>query len=224
MDSEELLVHIKGIKFHNPGFGVGRITKELEKIYDEKVSENRVRKLMKKNGLTETQLEADNKAAGVLHMFTVGDSDKPHSSLYNEPCVENEDQVEFVPIELNVPGNRSGSAKYQGTISHVKNNNASNSISDKGNVFKIQTTVGAIESDELPMLMYNQPRSQQTYIHSNALGYKTIKTLVLTNGLPGVTGTDGGLKAYFYGKLSREYGRNTIVINVMELAPLDTPW
>jgi len=223
---EELLVHIKGIKFQNPDFGAGRITKQVQKLGGAfaKVNEKRVKRLMKKNGLTQAQLDEDARAAGILRLHTVGDASKPHRPAA-APNVAAASQTDWALVELSVPFDRSGQKNHQAVISH---SNVADSLSklsaakpELGTIYKIQATA----DDGLPLLLYNQTKSQSTFIHPETPGYLDIQRQIRENGVTGATtaepasGSQPGLKAYFYCKQTRETGRKFLLVHTKELAP-----
>lgn len=222
VDVEEMLVHIKGLMFNSPGIGVGRITKELHKLGGAyaKLHDKRVRKHMKKAGLLQSQLEEDNKAAGVIRMLQVGVADAPHKTAAPPPAAA-APRAGVVLVELKVPADRSGSKPAQMTIA-LSNEAASlcaaaaAARAELGTVYKIQVALGGAQ---LPMLMYNQAQSQSTYIHADAPGFAEIRERVVREGVPGAAQAQGGLKAYFYGRQTRETGRGFVWINTGQLAP-----
>lgn len=220
VDVEEMLVHIKGLMFNSPGIGVGRITKELNKLGGSyaKLHDKRVRKHMKKAGLLQSQLEEDNKAAGVIRMLQVGVADAPHKTAAPPPAAAAR-RAGAVLVELKVPADRSGSKPAQMTIAlsnEAASLSAATARAELGTVYKIQVALGG---EHLPMLMYNQAQSQSTYIHADAPGFAEIRERVKREGVPGAAQAQGGLKAYFYGRQTRETGRGFVWINTGQLAP-----
>jgi hypothetical protein len=224
VDVEEMMVHIKGLMFNSPGIGVGRITKELNKLGGAyaKLHDKRVRKHMKKEGLLQSQLEEDNKAAGVIRMLQVGVTDAPHKTAAPPPAAA-APRDGVVLVELKVPADRSGSRPAQMTIAHSRLPDslvAEAPRPELGTIYKIQIALGGAH---IPMLCYNQGRSQSTYIHADAPGYAEIRERIVREGVPGAAQAQGGLKAYFYGRQTRETGRGFVWINTSQLAPTQ-PW
>lgn len=232
-DAAELLVHIQGIKFLHPEFGVGRIHAHVTSLGGDfaKVSAKRVRRVMKKHGLLQSQLDADCAKAGVLHLRTVGDSSKPHHAapapvLVGESC--------WKPVELAVPADRSGKRPHQATISSIAKAPAPTPVpapaagttgseaAPLGELFKVQIASG--DGGGAPMLVYNETRGKMTYVHADDNpGYGAIRSLVELSGQMGTNGATGGLKAFLWGRHTRQTGRNFVLLNTEELAPTQ-PW
>ena len=80
------------------------------------------------------------------------------------------------------------------------------------------------ESDTIqhPMLLYDKTRELRTFIHPSPDddSYEKIAAWIHKTGHEGVLGMRGGLKAYFYSRLTvRKKGSSILSIKTTELAP-----
>jgi hypothetical protein len=146
----------------------------------------------------------------------------------------NEDVMKnYVHCFLDVPCDRSGSKPYQALVNFTsigdkkkKSKKGSNSSHDDGReIVKIQVAANVPGMDVLPMLLYNRDRSAKTFIHKDDAddeGYDKIRDLVVNNGVGGAL-SQGGVKAYFYARITRREGEKDIIsLDVSGLAPVQT--
>lgn len=231
IDTEELLVHIKGIKFQHPEFGFNKILKEIQKLGGpySKLKDQKLRKVMKKNGLLQSQLEEDNKRAGVIQMYTVGDASRPHvhakapntnSTLSQGGDLSN---GRWIPVELDVPGDRSGKLEHQAIIKMRQTVASTDDPSVSANVpgatiLKVQIAMPVTETPQ-PMLAYDKDRRKSTFIHPDMPGYDEIRHAVSTSIAGKGEEHFTGVKAYFFAKQNRQSGKKFILLNVREPAP-----
>ncbi|GBG31543.1 Hypothetical Protein FCC1311_077672 [Hondaea fermentalgiana] len=236
LDMEELLVHIKGLKFQHPEYGTARIHREIQALGGvyEKLNQQKLRKIMKKHGLLSSQLEEDNRKAGVIQMYTVGDASKPHvhAKLPPEAQAQNENQGtepeggRWLPVELGVPGDRSGTKMHQAVIKMrrdvAKRDDPSATAAVPGAMIcKVQVAIGAPEDS--PMLLYDKDRRKQTFLHPDMPGFAEVRAQVLKcTAEQGPEVGAKGPKAFFYAKQTRQTGKQFLLINVQEPAPWQT--
>jgi len=79
------------------------------------------------------------------------------------------------------------------------------------------------------MLLYNKDRTCKTFIHPsndntgpNEDGYGSILQQIKANGTGGIL-NGGGMKGYFYARVSRSGGQSIISVDVTGMAPMQ-PW
>jgi hypothetical protein len=89
---------------------------------------------------------------------------------------------------------------------------------DGRDIVKIQVAapLPGMEDVKMPMLLYNADRSAKTFIHPDDHdcgeegGYTKIRNIIVEQGQKGVL-RDGGMKAYFYCRISRRPDEQDIV-------------
>ena len=188
---------------------------------------------------------------GVMKLYTVGDGavktlaenySKHHAQLAIETLQkEKEEELSnYTHYFLDVPANLSGTRPHQALINfndNSKNNKTKKkskpqkeSSSDGRYIYKIQVAQSLPGMPEdTPMLLYNHCKTAKTFIHppsseSNEKddgGYAKIKEMITNSGSTGAK--IGGLKAYFYGRITEtQKGPDIISIDLSELAPTQT--
>lgn len=156
----------------------------------------------------------------------------------------------YVHVFLDVPADKSGSRPQQAlinfqsnTASHSSSSATTNKSGKKGKkksasaatsnstlnleedvIVKIQAAAPLDESDTIqhPMLLYDKTRELRTFIHPSPDddSYEKIAAWIHKTGHEGVLGMRGGLKAYFYSRLTvRKKGSSILSIKTTELAP-----
>ena len=189
---------------------------------------------------------------GVMKLYTVGDGavktlaenySKYHAKLAIETLrKEQEELSNYTHYFLDVPAELSGTKPHQALINfndNSKNNKTKKkskspkeSSSDGRYIYKIQVAQSLPgESEDTPMLLYNHCRTASTFIHPPSSendekddgGYKKIKEMIINSGSTGALGNIGGLKAFFYGRITEtQEGPDIISIDLSELAPTQT--
>lgn len=161
-------------------------------------------------------------------------------TLQKEKEEKEEDLSNYTHFFLDVPANLSGTRPHQALINfndNSKNNKTKKkskspkeSSSDGRYICKIQVAQSEPGMPEdTPMLLYNHCRTAKTFIHPPSSedngkddgGYKKIKEMITNSGSTGAK--VGGLKAYFYGRITEtKKGPDIISIDLSELAPTQT--
>lgn len=239
---EELTELVRAIKFAKPDASQRAVHREISEELSKKdgfeflvnVQLNDVKKIWKK-ALQQQQPPKEAPSDGVMKLYTVGDGTvRRLAQEYSQAAAaaavakEAEEMKNYVHLFLDVPADNSGSRPHQALINFHdnknKNDNANNnkkgSIADeRGEIVKIQMAAGS-EEDQNPMLLYNQDRSQKTFIHPDTNdddGYQRIQKWIREEGVGGALGVAGGTKAYFYSHYHKR--KNIISVDVSSLAP-----
>lgn len=157
---------------------------------------------------------------------------------------------DYVHVFLDVPMDKSGSKPHQALINFQTPKPkaaaaaSSSSGKKKGNrkkaaaapaptydeqgreIVKIQRALpdpspADEDTPKYPMVLYNESRTHMTFIHPDE-DYDRILEWILKAGETGALGNAGGLKAYFYAKLTStpNNGPDILSIDVTQLAPV----
>lgn len=113
----------------------------------------------------------------LLKLWTIGVNPAAASDKEAPPDEEEEakDDGVWFPVELDVPGERSGRMPYQALMNFNKSEGGQQR-GRFGEMFKVQVAQGAPPNS--PMLMYNKERTRKTFIHADAPGYEEIGAAV----------------------------------------------
>ncbi|GFH56737.1 hypothetical protein CTEN210_13213 [Chaetoceros tenuissimus] len=248
--NEDLISLIQAVKFSNKEASQRQVHTEITTVMSKTssfeflsdITLNDVKKVWKK-ALTQKKASSEAKdvlpsTGGILKFYTVGDgsvktlaeqyTNKAAAALVaTEEKEEEEEMKHYVHVFLNVPADKSGTKPHQALINFQKKSKGKGKkASDGKEIVKIQSAgvIPGMEDVKNPMLLYNQSRTARTFIHPDENGeddegYDKIKALIEEAGKSGVV-TGGGLKAYFYAKISKRPGEQDVIsIDVKELAP-----
>lgn len=168
-------------------------------------------------GAAEKEKENDDDLNNYVHCFLDVPADKsgtkPHQAL------------------INFNDNKSGSKKAGGKSKNkVKGAGAAvDSNEDGREIVKIQRAapMPGAEDEKSVMLLYNADRTARTFIHPDSGddgGYDKIQSLIANQGKGGVL-DGGGLKAYFYARITRRIADQDIIsIDVTSGLALSQSW
>ncbi|GMH96968.1 hypothetical protein TrVE_jg4538 [Triparma verrucosa] len=211
----------------NTGKGLGKMhVKEddgVDGIGDEAATEKAKTKIKSKEVGKSAAQKPD---PGTIHLFTVGSSTvpPPPPSSADQPAIssasldsgESSKQVNVGLVQLNVPGDKSGTKPHQAVIEYTPPGNSGSGGGGKGNgkkagkkkkkagewdVFKIQSIDNSMTK---VLLMYDETKTHKTFIHPDpeeGSVYKIIHRLVILRGIIGKLGPTGGRKVYMRGRV-----------------------
>lgn len=227
VSEEELGALLKAIKFAHGDYTLKQMHREVLGKGGKwlTVDLKRIRKLLKKLGLSgTTDPKGDEK---ILKLFTVGGESASVLEDETTAAAEHVDpealRYTWKAVELDVPLERSGKFPYQAIVNF--NRETTESPSRKGTgpmrgaeIYKVQIAMGGgPPGAQLPMLLYNKPRTRKTFIHPDNPAFSEIERLVKNSGASGALGAIGGLKSYFWGRIDRTNG--VLLLCTSRLAP-----